>query len=184
VTTKPLPEQRRRRTITPKQREQFLEALAAGWAVRHAARLSGVDFRRWYELRDTDEAFAQAWTDAVELGTQALEDEARRRAVDGWDEDYTDGDGKLIRRVRRYDGSLLQTLLKGRRPEVYRDYASPARLEVNAQVQIEGHKPTGIEDVIALAGELGVLERLGYQRIETIDGEAQEEPLALPREAA
>jgi hypothetical protein len=36
-----------------------------------------------------------------------------------------------VRRVRRYDGALLQTLLKGRRPEVYREGAN---LEVTAPV--------------------------------------------------
>ncbi len=116
--------QRRRGRIAKKDRVTFLEALAAGWAVRHAAKLAGHGFQRWYELRDTDEDFAAAWVEAIEQGTQRLEDEALRRAVDGYDEETFDGEGTLVRRVRRYDGALLQTLLKGRRPEKYREGAA------------------------------------------------------------
>lgn len=168
TTKAPLPKQRRRQSITAAQRKKFLEALAAGWAVRHAASHSGVHFRRWYELREKDEAFATEWSEVFEQGTQALEDEARRRAVDGYHEDTHDGSGKLVRRVHRYDGSLLQTLLKARRPEVYRDNA-PARLEVTAQVQLDAsYNPPTLADVVRLARELGLAD--------VIDGEATEIP--------
>jgi hypothetical protein len=43
-----------------------------------------------------------------------IEDEMRRRAVDGYDEDTTDGAGALIRRVHRRSDALLQTFAKGR----------------------------------------------------------------------
>jgi hypothetical protein len=168
--TSPSPAQRRRRAVTVAQRTKFLDALAAGWAVRHAARHSGVDFRRWYELRDKDEEFAHAWGESFEQGTQALEDEARRRAVDGYDEDTFDGEGNLQRRVHRYDGALLQTLLKGRRPEVYRDNA-PARLDVNARVQIDADfTPTTLRDVLELVRE---------RAPDVIEGEAVEVVPAL-----
>jgi hypothetical protein len=36
-----------------------------------------------------------------------LEDEALRRAVDGYDEETFDGESTLVRRVRRHDGALL-----------------------------------------------------------------------------
>jgi hypothetical protein len=121
MTGRPLPEQRRRRSIVKADRQKFLDALSAGWAVRHAAKLTGVGFQRWYALREQDEAFARAWAEAAEQGTQALENEARRRAVDGYEEFTHDGEGNLLRRVHRYDGALLQTLLKGRRPEVYKE---------------------------------------------------------------
>jgi hypothetical protein len=124
IARAPLPAERRKRRIAKKDRVRFLEALAAGWAVRHAAKLAGHGFQRWYELRDEDEDFAAAWAEAIEQGTQRLEDEALRRAVDGYDEETFNGEGELVRRVRRYDGALLQTLLKGRRPDVYREGAN------------------------------------------------------------
>lgn len=120
-----MPAERRRRNpaVPANARTGFLEALAAGWSVTHAAGRAGVPRQRFYELRDVDEPFAEQWDEALEAGTHVLEDEALRRAVEGYDEDTIDGDGKLIRRVRRYDSALLQTLLKGRLPR-YREGAN------------------------------------------------------------
>ena len=120
--TAPKPTQRRRRAISPKARERFLEALAAGWAVRHAASLTTYSFQRWYELREADEEFAAAWSEAIEQGTQRIEDEALRRAVDGWDEPVFQK-GELVGHVRRYSDAILALLLRARRPETYREGA-------------------------------------------------------------
>jgi len=54
-----------------------------------------------------------------------LEDELRRRALDGWDEDTFDGEGKLMRRVHRFSSSDLLTMLKARAPDRYRDNVQP-----------------------------------------------------------
>lgn len=113
--------ERAKSSVTVKQREVFLEALASGWSVTKAATLAGTARQRMYEQRDQDEAFAAAWVEAVEVGTQMLEDELRRRGLEGYDEETFDGAGKLIRRVRRLSPQDLITSLKARRPEVYRD---------------------------------------------------------------
>lgn len=114
------PKQRGRRSIAPKDRDAFLEALSNGWTVRDAVKAAGGRHHStWYELRKSDPDFASAWDEAWELGTQALEQEAFRRGVEGYDEVTYDGDGKETRRVRRYDSALLQRLLVGRRPNVY-----------------------------------------------------------------
>lgn len=164
-------------------RDEFLEALAAGWSVTHAAKHSGVLKQRLYEIRDGNEEFAAAWDEALEAGTQRLEDEALRRAVDGYEEETFDGKGALMRRVRRYDSSLLQLLLKGRRPQTYRDNAI-GRVELTGPgggpVELApGREPTTLASVIALAGELGVLERMGYRRDEIVGEVIDEEPLEL-----
>lgn len=117
-------ERRRRYPAVPLEaRAPFLEALAAGWSVTHAAARATVDRQRFYELRDADDEFAEQWDEALDAGTHVLEDEALRRAVEGYDEDTVDADGNLLRRVRRYDSALLQTLLKGRLPR-YREGAN------------------------------------------------------------
>lgn len=168
----PEPEQRRRRpSRDPKAaaRETFLTALRSGWTVKHAAQLAGVAPQRFYEARQDDESFADAWADAIEAGTQVLEDELHRRAVEGWDEDSYDGNGRLVRRVRRYSPALLIFSLKARRPEVYRDVVQ--RLELTGvnggPVELQaGFEPTTLADVVALARQYGVLD--------SIDGEAVE----------
>jgi hypothetical protein len=120
----PLPAERRKRRIAKKDRVRFLEALAAGWSVTHAASRAGFARQRFYELREEDEGFAGAWGEAWEAGTDVLEDELRRRAVDGYDENTYDGAGELIRRVHRFDNAGLVKALAARRPDKYREGAN------------------------------------------------------------
>lgn len=108
-----------RRRLTTADRERFLASLGDGSTVRDACRLIEKSHVTLYELRKTDEAFAEAWEQAWEQGTQALEQEAHRRAVDGYDEVTYGADGEVLRRVHRYSDALLQKLLTGRRPDVY-----------------------------------------------------------------
>jgi hypothetical protein len=167
---KPRPAQRRRRAITPKEREKFLEALGAGWSVTHAAERGGHKRQKFYEWRDRDEAFAAAWEEAVEAGTDRLEDEAFRRAVEGYDEDTFDGEGNLIRRVRKYDNSTIQTLIKGRRPEKYREGAS---VDLSTTVHI-APDPERTARVLAKLAEVGVLTHVPeVQTLELTKGEAE-----------
>ena len=122
--TAPKPAERRRRRIPPRTREKFLEALAAGWSVRHAATLTTHAFQRWYELRAADEEFAEAWAQAVEQGTQRIEDEMLRRGVEGWDEPVFQK-GELVGHIRRYSDQMLAQLHRIRRPDLYRDALTP-----------------------------------------------------------
>ena len=87
---------RRSKAPTPTEKRKFLQALAEGWSVRRASQQAGLAFQRFYELRASDEPFAEAWVEAYEQGTQRLEDEATRRAVEGYDEETRDADGNLI----------------------------------------------------------------------------------------
>ena len=60
------PQRRRRPRINATERKEFLDALRAGWTVTHAAKRTGRDKRRFYGLREVDEAFAAEWDDALE----------------------------------------------------------------------------------------------------------------------
>jgi hypothetical protein len=108
---------RRRSSITTKDRAAFLEALEHGWSVKNAAERTTHRRQLFYELRTKDEEFAAAWDEAWTAGTATLEDEARRRAVDGYDEETFDGKGELLRRVHRYSDALMHRLLAARDPE-------------------------------------------------------------------
>ena len=112
-----LPAQRRHSPITATERRAFLEALEHGWSVKNAAERTTHARQKFYELREKDEVFAAAWAEAYKAGTEALEDEARRRAVDGFWETTEDGDGNLLRRVHRYSDPLMHRLLAARDPE-------------------------------------------------------------------
>lgn len=84
------------------KREAFLEALSECGSVSDACKKAEVGRTSAYRLRNSDEAFAAQWDEAFSKGADALEDEAHRRALDGSD-------------------TLLIFLLKGRKPERYRE---------------------------------------------------------------
>lgn len=90
--------------LTPKKRELFLSVLSQGESVTAACKAVGITKPTLYSYRKQDAVFAKEWEDAIESGTDTLEDEAKRRAVDGSD-------------------TLLIFLLKGRRPAKFKDNA-------------------------------------------------------------
>lgn len=93
------------RTIrTSEKRAAFLEELATGNSITAASQLAGFARTAAFKWRNEDEAFAADWEDAVEAGTDTLEDIAVARAKDKSD-------------------LLLIFMLKGRRPEKFKDRA-------------------------------------------------------------
>ncbi len=80
--------------------------------------------RSAYDWRKEDQEFANEWDAAEALGTDLLEDEARRRAAQGVDEPvFWKGEVKGF--VRKYSDVLLIFMLKARRPEKYRETPPP-----------------------------------------------------------
>src|SRR5438093_6838251 len=85
---------------SPETEEKFLAALRAGKSIAAAARAAGIGRRTAYDWRDRDAAFAAAWDEAWEIGTDYLEDLALKGAEQGSER-------------------LLLALLKARRPDRY-----------------------------------------------------------------
>jgi len=109
---------------TLKKRGEFLETLrATGGNVSKACAVLGLARQRVYEWREADKDFAVAWDEAVEFGTDELEEEARRRAFAGVDEPVF-YQGEECGAVRKYSDTLLIFLLKGRKPDKYRERVS------------------------------------------------------------
>ena len=75
--------------------------------------------------------------------TDVIEQEARRRAVDGYDRPVFQG-GKLVGVVRVYSDQLTAMLLRGRRPQIYRDPAG--RTTPTASITIHGGLPPNVDD--------------------------------------
>src|SRR6516165_5013435 len=112
----------RRLKLTKELQQRFLEALAETGSVSTATAVAGTSRTRVYELRKADPVFAAAWEEAEEIATDRLEEEARRRAVEGIAEPLVSA-GKLVRdndgqpiAIRRYSDNLLLALLKAHRP--------------------------------------------------------------------
>jgi hypothetical protein len=105
---------------TERTLELFLAELVAGRSVSAACRAAGLPRRTAYNLRQRDEPFALRWHDALEAGTDAFEDEARRRALEGVERPVMYR-GEAVGTVREYSDRMLELILRARRPEKYRE---------------------------------------------------------------
>lgn len=100
--------------------ERFVKRLAETGNITKACRTARVPRRTVYDWREADPAFAKLWDEAIDIATDALEAEARRRAVEGWKEPVFH-QGKRVGVIRKYSDRMLEILLKGHRPEKFRE---------------------------------------------------------------
>lgn len=120
---KTLGERRKKRAPeTAAQRAVFLDVLSETAIVVYACKQAGLSRRTAYNWRDADPEFAKEWEYAAELGTDALEDEAIRRATVGVLKPVYQG-GKKVGSVRELSDNLLMFILKARNPEKFKDRA-------------------------------------------------------------
>ncbi|MDH3231012.1 MAG: hypothetical protein OEN55_14580 [Alphaproteobacteria bacterium] len=137
---------------TAAREKRFLAALGRGVSVAGAAAEAGICRAFAYRWRAADAGFAARWDAAYEEGTDTLEDEARRRAVQGTETPVYYA-GRKIGVIRRCSDALLMFLLRGRRREKYRerlisdyantgigpigiDYAGLSELEFNQRLVV------------------------------------------------
>lgn len=112
---------RRKKTLSDAEwKAAFLQTLEETASVTKACEVSGLPRRTAYNWRGADEQFAKDWDAAVERGTDALEDEAVRRAREGTLRPVF-YEGKVCGHVREFSDTLLIFMLKARRPEKYRE---------------------------------------------------------------
>lgn len=97
----------------------FLESFAQTGNVSASCRAAGIHRSTVYQWQEIDDQFAAAFRQAEIEAVDALETEARRRAT-GYDTTIVDKDG-AEHTVTKYSDVLLIFLLKGARPEKYRD---------------------------------------------------------------
>lgn len=110
----------------PRWAKAALAVYRVGGTVTSAAEKAGVTRRTIERLRESNASFREAWEEAREESADLLEAEARRRALEGWEEPVFGSGGpgrgtEEVGVVRKYDTTLLIFLLKGERPEKYRE---------------------------------------------------------------
>jgi hypothetical protein len=105
---------------TPKKREKFLAALSELGHVTLACKAVGIGRTQAYEWRKRDAAFSKGWDEAIDVATELLEIECRRRAAVGTEETVYHR-GLACGTIRKYSDLLLIFLLKAMKPEKYRD---------------------------------------------------------------
>lgn len=151
-STKSTPEKSKesggRRDWTP----AFLASLAETGNVTAAARAASIDRTTAYHRRDLDPAFAAAMAEALEVATDDLEGEARRRAKDGVEKPVFQG-GEQVGTVREYSDTLLIFLLKAHRPEKYRErYDIKHGGNVNVNIRAEELSDDELADIASGGG--------------------------------
>jgi hypothetical protein len=126
----------------------FLNCIAALPSRKQAFEKSGLSRWEVHQRLNDDRAFAAKFMEAWEMGVDALEDEAVRRAVLGWYEPVF-SQGMYVGEVLRYSDSLLSTLLKANRRKFRGE-------DANAQRGLSEESKSQLQQVFSRAmAELG-----------------------------
>lgn len=106
--------------ISHMKKRAFLAAYAECGTVTHAAEIAGISRRMVQYWKKDDPEFAEAFRVAEEKAADRLEQEARRRAIEGVPQPVF-YKGRKVGTIQKYSNNLLMFLLKGARPEKYRE---------------------------------------------------------------
>jgi hypothetical protein len=150
--------------VTPKERRErvrdwqsvFLKHLCERANVSCASKAARISRKTVYAKRNTDPLFKTAWDDALDEACDHLEEEARRRAVEGTNKPIFYR-GQVVGHIREYSDTLLIILLKAHRPEKYRENTRNENWNIDPRdwtdAQIEAYRAgVPLTQVLAMAG--------------------------------
>lgn len=129
----------------------FLTWLAKGYVPAVAAQKINVARATVFRWKQEDKEFAEAWEEAVEEGTDLLEQEILRRARDGVDRPVFQ-QGMMVGLVREYSDNLAAMMLQGRRRAVYGKNATEDIPTLT--IRIQGGLPVEEGDLPVEEGDL------------------------------
>jgi hypothetical protein len=101
--------------------ETFLEQLRETGNVCKSYRAAGIRARSWVYERRADPEFARRWDEALADWADGIEAEAYRRAVTGTEKPLSHKGELTGDTVREYSDQVLIVLLRGAKPEKYRE---------------------------------------------------------------
>lgn len=152
VTKKVTPKKGRKNRVR-KWQPVFLRELSMWGNVSRACKKACVSRKSAYDAKESDDSFKAAWTDALDVACDALEEEARRRAMNGTDEGVF-YQGQKVAKLLKYSDTLLIFLLKAHRPEKYRENTRNENWNIDPRdwtdAQIEAYR-SGVPLVQVLA---------------------------------
>lgn len=117
-----------------KVQEDFLAQIEVTGNVTIACKKAKVPRKTIYNWLGNDADFKVLYEVSVIIGIELLEDEAQRRALHGVKKPIYQG-GKKVGYVQEYSDTLLIFLLKGKKPEVYKD-RSEVKGTLNANISL------------------------------------------------
>ena len=98
----------------------FFETLSTTANVTKACEAAHVNRIGAYDRKRYDKEFHERWEKAYALGYDKLEEEAQRRAFEGCEKPIF-YQGEICGYILEYSDALTTFLLKGRKPEIFRD---------------------------------------------------------------
>jgi hypothetical protein len=130
--------------ISHPQKRALLAAYVTCGRISQAASAANVQLRLHYYWKKGDPVYLEAWQEAQEMVGEMLEDEARRRAHDGVirTKFYKE---TIIAEEIEYSDALLIFLLKGAKPEKYRErfeHTGPSGGAIQIHVVYDDTTPT------------------------------------------
>jgi hypothetical protein len=146
----------------------FLQYIAQGYCVEASCRAAGVSSCTIYAHKAKDPEFAAAYAEAQAANIGVVDDEIRRRAIEGWLEPVYQG-GELVGHVRKYSDPLLTLLAKSRDAryrektalEVSGPGGSPVQLLASRIVAFARHEREAMADylrAVVLGEDLPAIE--------------------------
>jgi hypothetical protein len=127
--------------ITDHTRRAFLAAYARCGRVTKAADAAQTNWRNHYNWLKQDDQYAAAFAAAARIFGDFLEDEAIRRAVEGFERKVFYG-GEHVDNETVYSDTLMVTLLRGAKPEKYREHV---KIEQDVTVHLESSLTAGMK---------------------------------------
>jgi hypothetical protein len=149
--------------ITDTQLQAYLDALAETGVRSTATAKAGISYKVVHARR-SDPVFAEAEALALEQAADAMEVEARRRAMEGVENIRFEGKGEDRREYieTRYSDTLMIFLLKGARPDKFKD-------RVASEMSGPGGKAIDINDTTAAARIAGILDAARQRKVAAED---------------
>jgi len=151
------------RTRRAKQ-SKFLDAFRNSKTVSGSVRITRTSRQTHRNWLATDPEYAERFQDVNDELTDELEQELRRRAMEGSEEPMYHKGERVGFRKRRSDACLV-LLLKAKRPELFRDPA-----DISNEID---HSPTAIDPSVLTNDELEMARTLA-RKAAGLDEEAEE----------
>jgi hypothetical protein len=145
---------RRVRESAHAKRDAFLAAFAEHGTLTHAARAAATDRSSHYYWLEHDPEYPALFQSAAQRSNDALEREARRRAVEGTEKPVYHN-GKVVGTIREYSDVLLIFMMKGNMPSKYRE-----RIDITMDISTEAKRVAaelGLDEATVLAEAEAIL---------------------------
>jgi len=106
--------------LTKELKMVFLRAYARHGIASDGTLAAGITYRTFYRWQKEDEVFSEDCKTALMMANDLMEREARRRAIDGFERPII-YQGEVTGEYTDFSDSLLTTLMKGNKPEKYKE---------------------------------------------------------------